>query len=77
MVPVSFERGDQRFGTVTRIANQLGIGPEPLRKWVAQAEVDRGQRPGTSIEDARRIAELERENQQLRRKMPSLRPSGR
>ena len=77
MVLVSFERGDQRFGTVTRIANQLGIGPEPLRKWVVQAEVDRGQRPGTSIEDARRIAELERENQQLRRKMPSLRPSGR
>lgn len=32
-----------------------------------QAEVDGGQRPGTSTADARRIAELERENRELRR----------
>jgi transposase len=67
MVLESFDRGDQRFGTVTRIARQLGIAPESLRKWVVQAEVDRGQRPGTSSEDARRIADLERENRELRR----------
>lgn len=67
MVQESFERGDQRFGAVTRIARQLGVGPESLRKWVHQAEVDRGQRPGTSSEDARRIAELERDNRELRR----------
>ena len=67
MVQESFDRGDQRQGVVTRIARQLGIGPESLRKWVQQAEVDRGQRPGTSSEDARRIAELERENRELRR----------
>ncbi len=67
MVLESFDRGDQRLGTVTRIANQLGIAPESLRKWVVQAEVDRGQRPGTSSEDARRIAELERDNRELRR----------
>ena len=67
MVQESFDRGDQRFGAVTRIARQLGIGPESLRKWVHQAEVDRGQRPGTSTDDARRIAELERDNRELRR----------
>ena len=67
MVQERFDRGDQRFGTVTRIARQLGIAPESLRKWVVQAEVDRGQRPGTSSEDARRIADLERENRELRR----------
>jgi transposase len=27
------ERGE-RFGAVTRVAQQLGIGPESLRKWV-------------------------------------------
>jgi len=67
MVQESFDRGDQRQGLVTRIARQLGIGPESLRKWVPQAEVDRGQRPGTSSEEARRIADLEREVRELRR----------
>ena len=67
MVQESLDRGDQRQGLVTRIARQLGIGPESLRKWVHQAEVDRGQRPGTSSDEAHRLAELERENRELRR----------
>jgi len=67
MVQESFDRGDQRQGLVTRIARQLGIGPESLRKWVHQAEIDRGQRPGTSSEEARRMTDLERENRELRR----------
>ena len=41
--------------------------PEALRGWVRQAEVDNGTRPGTTTEDAQRIAELERENRELRR----------
>ena len=32
-----------------------------------QAEVDGGARPGTSTDDGQRIAELERENRELRR----------
>lgn len=67
MVLESYDRGEERFGTITRIATQLGIGPESLRKWVRQAEVDRGQRAGTSTADSQRIAELERENRELRR----------
>jgi putative transposase len=67
MVIDSFERGDQRQGLVTRIARQLDIGPESLRRWVVQAEIDRGQRVGTTSEEARRISELERENRELRR----------
>ena len=54
-------------GEVARVARQLGVHRETLRLWVRQAEVDSGQRPGTSSEDARRIAELERENRELRR----------
>jgi transposase len=60
----------QRHGAlarVARVADQLGINRETLRNWVRQAEVDAGQRPGTSTADAQRIAELERENAELRR----------
>ena len=59
--------GGERFGVVTRVAKQLGIGTESLRQWVNQAEVDTGRRPGTSTTDAQRIAELEREVRELRR----------
>ena len=38
-----------------------------MRNWVRQAEVDGGVRPGTTTEDAKRLAELERENRELKR----------
>jgi len=41
--------------------------PETLRNWVRQAEVDGGVRPGTTTTEAERIAQLERENRELRR----------
>ncbi len=41
--------------------------PETLRGWVRQAEVDDGRRPGTTTDAAQRLAELERENRELRR----------
>jgi transposase len=56
-----------RAGALARIANQLGINPETLRNWVTQAEIDGGVRPGTTTDEAQRIAELERENRELRR----------
>ena len=54
-------------GAVRRVGEQLGINPETLRGWVAQAEVDAGTRTGTTTTDAARLAELERENRELRR----------
>ncbi len=57
----------ERFGVITRVARQLGIGTESLRNWVRQAEIDGGQRPGITTDEARRIAELERDNRELRR----------
>ena len=56
-----------RAGAIARIAKQLGINPETLRNWVTQAEIDGGVRPGTTTDDAQRIAQLERENRELRR----------
>jgi transposase len=57
----------QKQGAVARVADQLGVNRETLRNWVNQAEVDSGARPGTSSVDAQRIAELERENRELKR----------
>ena len=67
MVREATAEGGESFGVVTRVARQLGIGTESLRNWVKQAEVDGGQRPGVTTEEHRRIAELERENRELRR----------
>ena len=61
------EQGGQRFGVVPRVARELGIGTESLRGWLKQADVDTGRRPGTSTADKERIAQLERENRELRR----------
>ncbi len=56
-----------RPGAFKRIGDQLGVHPEALRTWVKQAEIDGGQRAGTTSSDADRIAQLERENRELRR----------
>lgn len=50
-----------------RIGEQLGISPKTLRGWVKQAEIDAGTRPGTTTDQAARVAELEREVRELRR----------
>jgi transposase len=60
------ESGSTR-GTLARVGERLGINPETLRNWVEKAEVDSGQRPGTTTEDKKRIADLEKEVRELRR----------
>jgi transposase len=61
------QQNGERFGVVSRIARQLDIGAETLRTWVRQAEIDDGDRPGLTTDERTRIAELERENRELRR----------
>ena len=68
-------QGGERHGVITRVARQLGVGAESLRTWVNQAEIDGGTRPGTTTEERRRIAELEKENRELRRANEILRAS--
>ncbi len=67
LVLETIEQTGTRQGVVGRIARQLGIGVETLREWVTRAEVDGGRRPGVPTEQQRRLAELERENRELRR----------
>lgn len=40
------------------VARQLGVGKESVRRWVIQAEVDAGQRPGSSSEELVEIKAL-------------------
>ena len=54
-------------GTVARVARQLGYGEESLRRWVAQAEVDAGARPGVSSAESDELKRLRQENRELRR----------
>ena len=67
MVQETMKETGERHGVVTRIAVQLGLGSETLRHWVKQAEIDGGQRAGITTKDQQRIAELEKENRELRR----------
>jgi transposase len=65
MVQEAIAESGERFGAVTRVARQLGVGTESLRNWAKQAEIDGGQRPGVSSKERCRIAELERRTASL------------
>jgi transposase len=67
MVFETIQQTGERFGAISRVARQLGIGSESLRSWVRQAKVDGGQRPGVTATEQQRITELEREVRELRR----------
>jgi transposase len=58
---------ESQWAAIVSIAAKLGMTSETLRKWVRQAEIDGGSRPGVSSTEAERVKELERENRELRR----------
>ena len=63
-------RGDHEseWAAIARVAELLGVGtPETVRKWVRQAEVDAGSRPGVTSEDSADVKRLKRENAELKR----------
>lgn len=60
------EHGSQ-WAAISSIAGKMGCTPETLRKWVRQMERDAGTRPGLTTSERERLAELERENRELRR----------
>jgi transposase len=67
MVSEIREQDGKGHGELARVGRQLGVHPEALRSWVKQAEIDGGERPGTTTGDRQRICELEREVRELRR----------
>ena len=59
------EHGSQ-WAAIGSIAAKIGCTAETLRRWVRQAERDRGKRAGPTTEDRERTKALERENRELR-----------
>ena len=66
---MALERLDE-YGSAWAVAQalgpKLGIGPETLRKWVLQAQVDAGRRSGPTSEELAEIKRLKKENAELR-----------
>jgi transposase-like protein len=50
-----------------RVGARLGVTRGTLRWWVERHQIDSGQRPGTTSDDAAKIKKLEREVRELKR----------
>ncbi len=69
-VRMVFEHGHEhpsQWAAIRSIAEKLGCTTEALRRWVRQAERDRGERPGLTTDERQRLKQLERENFELKR----------
>jgi len=51
---------------VTAVARQEGVSRESVRRWLAQAEVDDGTRPGVTSEESAEVKRLRAEVKRLR-----------
>lgn len=58
---------------VTAVARQEGVSKESVRRWLAQAEIDEGARPGVTSEESAKVKRLKAENRRLREDNENLR----
>ena len=66
MVLEHWSEHDSQWAAIRSISAKFGCTAETLRRWVRQAERDRGLRPGTTTADAERLKQLERDVRELR-----------
>jgi transposase len=56
-----------QWAAMRSVAEKLGCTVEALRRWVRQAERDRGARPGLTTDERAQLKQLQRENVELKR----------
>ena len=68
MVSEVRDQHDTKWAAMRAVSELLGVGTtETVRKWVRQAEIDAGSRPGVSTEESAELKRLKRENAELKR----------
>ena len=67
MVFEAEKQHDSQWAAIESIAGKIGCTSETLRRWVRQAERDRGLRDGPTTAEQERVKALEREVKELRR----------
>jgi transposase len=67
MLEESLPDHETEYAAIRHVGSKLGVGPETLRKWRRQSEVDAGARPGISSAETAEMRRLKRENAELRR----------
>jgi transposase len=52
--------------SITEVAGDLGLTVSGVRRWVAQADIDAGRKPGMTSEEHAELVQLRKENRVLR-----------
>ena len=67
MVAEISDQHESEWAAMTEVARLLGVGTAKRCKWVRQAQIDDGSRPGVSTEESAELKRLKRENAELKR----------
>jgi transposase len=52
--------------SISRVAEELGVSTESLRRWVKQHDIDEGEREGLTTSEREELLRLRRENRTLK-----------